>query len=145
MTIYNWERIKHTRIPYDDGSMISIKTSSSRGRYKCVVVHMNIINKINPKSKFAGIFYSKKGFLGMKFSSKQEQDSYVLRPVSKVFFEIRSTMLDPFESRKYFEKDVKIEEGMAIVKTILKNNKIQPATYGFKINEGDLRTTNGSQ
>ena len=139
MVIYNWEKIKHKRRPFDDGSMIAIKSNSSRGKYRCLSIHKDIIDKVNPKAKFVSVLYSKKGYIGLMFTSEPEKDSYILRKVSILRFEIRSVMFDSFENRKYFEKDVKIEDEMAIIKTGLKDKNVQPLTYDFKINEGNLK------
>lgn len=134
MVIYNWKKIQKKRRAFDDGSLIKITTITSKTKYNYVKIKKRLFRLLNSNRlpKYVEMYYSEEGYLAIKPVDEEDAETYTLREETKNSYVIRSALLDYFEGRKYFEKDIEIDKrnGMFIIKVVLLNKYKTPTTEG---------------
>ena len=119
---YNWKRMRTTPGRFDDGSVLRI-VKTGRGKY-CYIQIRKTLLKDSKEGDRVVLYYSGKGYLGIKLEDSTKYNSYYLREsTGKNYFSIRGGIISRFSPMKYFENSVEREGDMVIIKVELADEK----------------------
>ena len=118
---FKWKKLKKPSDRFDDGSIIRISKVKG-GKYCTLEIRKSLIKSLKEGDRIS-LFYSDKGYLGIKKELVEKYYSYPLRNRNKYYYNIRGGILNKFSPIKYFKEDVQIEDGMIIIKVNLIEGK----------------------